>query len=198
MLDIPVEEGARNHAMFAVSARNEIIAGHVRRFQDAHIGLAAIDVPEAAQRNISALFEEQDRGLAFLGFDESGGLLTVTFRGELYLSRRIDVSTARLLDGDAQTRSQLHERIALEVQRSLDHFDRQYSFITLSRFMLGPLADDAGLAEYLAGNIYVRVERADLAAAFDCSAVAELADPVRQARCMQILGAALRDEGAVR
>jgi MSHA biogenesis protein MshI len=158
------------------------------------MGLAAIDIPEAAQRNVSALFEEPDRGLAFLAFEESGGLLTVTFRGELYLSRRIDIPLARLIGGDAETRAQLHERIALDIQRSLDHFDRQYSFITLSRFMLAPLPAATGFAEYLAGNIYVRVERADLASAFDCDAVPDLAEPARQSFCLQILGAALRDE----
>jgi MSHA biogenesis protein MshI len=194
VLDIPVEDGARSQAMFAVSARNEIISGYVRRFQDVSMGLAAIDIPEAAQRNVSALFEEPDRGLAFLAFEETGGLLTVTFRGELYLSRRIDVSLARLIGGDAVERAQLHERIALEIQRSLDHFDRQYSFITLSRFLLAPLPAETELAEYLAGNIYVRVERADLASVFDCDAVPEMAEPALQACCLQVLGAGLRDE----
>ena len=198
VLDIPMEEGARNHAMFAVSARNETISSWVRRFQDANLGLKAIDIPEAAQRNVASLFEVADRGLAFLSFDESGGLLTVTYRGELYLSRRIDVVPGRLSEADAEARAQLHERIALEVQRSLDHFDRQCSSITLSRFMLGPLPADTGLADYLANNIYLSVERADLATVLDCNAVPELADPVRQGFFMAVLGAAMRDEGAAK
>ena len=193
MLDIPVDSNARNHSVFAVSARNEVVQHYVRRYQRAGIGLAALDIPEIAQRNISALFEEESRGLALLAFEETGGLLTVTFRGELYLTRRIDIPLAKLLDSDPDARAQLHERIALEVQRSLDHFDRQYSFITLSRFLLVPLPVETGLADYLASNIYVRVERADIGAALDCDRIPELADPARQGFCLQILGAALRD-----
>ena len=196
ILDIPVDANARNHAVFAVSARYDVLQRTVRRCQDAGIALAAIDIPEMAQRNISALFEEENRGLAFLAFEESGGLLTVTYRGELYLTRRIDIPLAKLLDKDAEVRAQLHERIALEVQRSLDHFDRQYSFITISRVMLAPLPADTGLAESLAANIYVRVESADIRGALDCQGIPELSDPARQGLCLQILGAALRDENA--
>ncbi len=196
ILDIPVDANARNHAVFAVSARNEVLQRTVRRCQDAGIALAAIDIPEVAQRNVSALFEEDNRGLAFLAFDESGGLLTVTFRGELYLTRRIDIPLAKLLDKDPESRAQLHERIALEVQRSLDHFDRQYSFITISRLMLAPLPAQTGLAESLAANIYLRVDLADICEALDCQGIPELSDPARQGLCLQILGAALRDEKA--
>jgi len=56
VLDIPVEASARTHQLYAVSAKNEIVAATVRRFQDAGVPLAAIDIPEMAQRNVSALF----------------------------------------------------------------------------------------------------------------------------------------------
>lgn len=196
ILDIPVEANARNHAVFAVSARNDVLQRMVRRYQDAGIPLTAIDVPELAQRNVSALFEEENRGLAFLAFEESGGLLTVTYRGELYLTRHIDIPLAKLLDSEPDARAALHERIALEVQRSLDHFDRQYSFITISRIVLAPLPAETGLAESLAANIYLRVETADICKAIDCAGIPELANPARQGLCLQILGAALRDERA--
>lgn len=196
ILDIPVDANARNHSVFAVSARNEVVQQYVRSYQAAGIPLAAIDIPEIAQRNISALFEEENRGLAFLAFEESGGLLTVTYRGELYLTRRIDVPLGKLIDADADTRTQLHERIALEVQRSLDHFDRQYSFITLSRVLLAPLPAETGLADHLAANIYLRVERADIGSVIDCAGIPELSGAGRQAYCLQILGAALRTEAA--
>jgi MSHA biogenesis protein MshI len=194
ILDIPVDANARSHSVFAVSARNEVVQRYVRSYQDAGIPLAAIDIPEIAQRNISALFEEENRGLAFLAFEETGGLLTITYRGELYLTRKIDVPLAKLLDANVEARAQLHERIALEVQRSLDHFDRQFSFITLSRVLLAPLPAETGLADHLAANIYVRVERADIGSVIDCAGIPELSGAPRQAFCLQILGAALRAE----
>ena len=196
ILDIPAEANARSHSVFAVSARNEVVQRYVRRYQQAGISLEVLDIPEVAQRNISALFEEKNRGLALLAFEDHGGLLTITCGGELFLTRRIDVSLAKLLDGNLETRAQLHERIALEVQRSLDHFDRQFSAITLSRFMLVPLPADTGLAEFLAANIYVRVEQVNVGTMVDCDRIPELADPARQGFALQVLGAALRDEEA--
>ena len=195
ILDIPVDSSARQHSLYAVTARNEVIERYVRRYQEAGIGLVAIDIPELAQRNVAALFEEPERGLALLSFEESGGLFTVTFRGELYLTRRIEIPLARLLAAEGAARVQLHERITLEVQRSLDHVDRQFSFMTLSRFLLAPLPRDNGLADYLAANISLRLDRANIAEVVDCGGIPELADPARQGFCFQMLGAALRDDG---
>ena len=195
ILDIPVDGTARQHSLYAVTARNEVIERYVQRYQQAGIGLAAIDIPELAQRNVAALFEEPERGLALLSFEEGGGLLTVTFRGELYLTRRIEIPLARLLAAEGAARMQLHERITLEVQRSLDHVDRQFSFITLSRFLLAPLPQETGLADYLAANISLRLDHANIAEVLDCGGIPELSDPARQGFCLQMLGAALRDEG---
>ncbi len=195
ILDIPVDGTARQHSLYAVTARNEVIARYVQRYQQAGIGLEAIDIPELAQRNVAALFEEPERGLALLSFEEGGGLLTVTFRGELYLTRRIEIPLARLLAAEGAARMQLHERVTLEVQRSLDHVDRQFSFITLSRFLLAPLPQETGLADYLAANISLRLDHANIAEVLDCGGIPELSDPARQGFCLQMLGAALRDEG---
>src|SRR5262245_34530332 len=77
-LSIPGEGAARTPQMFAVAARNDVIAATVKPFNDADIELEVIDVPELAQRNAAHLCEQEGRGLAFLAFDESGGLLTFT------------------------------------------------------------------------------------------------------------------------
>ena len=93
-IDIPLEgAGAGRQAMvYAVAAGQPAVASVMGAFGEGKVPLAAIDIPELAQRNVAALFEEPNRGLAFLHLDESGGLLTITFRGELYAVRRIEVS----------------------------------------------------------------------------------------------------------
>ena len=111
------------------------------------------------------------------------------------LTRRIEIPLARLLAAEGAARMQLHERVTLEVQRSLDHVDRQFSFITLSRFLLAPLPQETGLSDYLAANISLRLDRANIAEVLDCGGIPELSDPARQGFCLQMLGAALRDEG---
>ena len=194
VLDIPVDNAAaRGHAMFAIAARNAIIEQRQKLFAQAKIQLLAIDIPETAQRNISALLETEGRGLAMLSFDADGGLLTVSFKGELYLSRRIDVTLDQLLDPEHEHKHQRFEKITLELQRSLDHFDRQFHFISVARLLLAP-SPVTGLEEYLSSNLYTPVARFELAEVLDISAVPELAALDFQQQLFMALGAALRVE----
>lgn len=197
VLDIPMDKNAagRSHSMFAVAARNQLIEQRQNLFSDAKIPLGVIDIPEMAQRNFSALLEPEGRGIGLLSFDAEGGLLTVTFSGELYLSRRIDVSLAQLEQSDAEQRNACYDRITLELQRSLDHFDRQYHFITVSKLVVAPLGSSAnGLQEYLASNLYLPVESLNLDSILDISKAPELANIESQQRYFMTLGAALRQE----
>jgi MSHA biogenesis protein MshI len=199
VLDIPLDPNAAvrpQQSIFAIAARNSVIQARQKLFSQSKIRLRTIDIPEMAQRNVSALLEPDGRGIAMLSFDEDGGLLTVSWRGELYLSRRIDVTLAQLLDADQERRHQSFDKITLELQRSLDNFDRQFSFISVAKLVLAP-SGAAGLEEYLAGNIYTRVETLDLAEVLDLDATPELADAARQQRFFVAIGAALRvEEGA--
>jgi len=196
VLDIPPDKNAptKSHSLYAIAAPNQVIRQSQALFEQAKIPLSVIDIPEMAQRNISTLLESEQRGVALLSFDASGGLLTVTFSGELYLSRRIDITSRQLAEADETQKVVYFDRITLEMQRSLDHFDRQYHFITLAKLVLAPLPGVEGLRDYLAGNLYVPVESLDLAEVFDFFAVPDLASPERQAQCFITLGAALRLE----
>jgi len=193
VLDIPMDGAAgRQATVFAVSAAEGAVQAHVRPFAEAKVPLAAIDIPELAQRNVAALFEDENRGLAFLRLDASGGLLTLTFHGELIAARRVELSATQLADSDSARRAQAMERLVLELQRSLDNFDRQYSFIPISKLVAAayPPVDD--LAAALAENLYVPVVPMDLAQVMDFPALPELRDVQRQAMNLLVIGAALR------
>jgi MSHA biogenesis protein MshI len=210
MIDYPVETAtvdvmmvpsgpnasARGKSIYAVSARNSDIEAIVKAFFEAKLMLQVIDIPELAQRNVASLLETEGRGLALLNFDDEGGLLTFTAGGQLYLSRRLDISAPMMADADAARREQMFERITLELQRSLDHFDRQFSHVPLARVMVGPLAQDFGLQAYLAKNLYVPVETVNLAEVLDFGDRHEMRDPAMQQRYLHALGAALRQEPA--
>ena len=82
------------------------------------------------------------------------------------------------------------------VERFLDNFERQFSFISVAKLVLAPTGA-TGLDEYLSGNLYTRVETLDLADVLDLERVPDLADPGRQQRFFVPIGAALRvEEGA--
>lgn len=200
VLDIPVDKNTptRSHSMYAVAARNQHIEQHQALFGAAKIPLSVIDIPEMAQRNISELLEPEGRGVALLSFDADGGLLTVTYTGELYLSRRIDVTLPQLVQSDADHKIAFHEKITLELQRSLDHFDRQYHSIAISKLILAPLGDDSsGLPEYLSANLYLPVETLNLETILDIAKVPELKSLAAQQSYFMALGTALRQEEKV-
>jgi MSHA biogenesis protein MshI len=199
VLDIPLDPNAvvrPQQSVFAIAARNSVIAARQKMFNAAKVKLRAIDIPEMAQRNVSALLEPEGRGVAMLSFGEDGGLLTVSWRGELYLSRRIDVTVAQILDDDHDRKHQSFDKITLELQRSLDNYERQFAFVSIAKLVLAPTGA-TGLDEYLSSNLYTRVETLDLADVLDLERVPDLADPGRQQRFFVPIGAALRmEEGA--
>jgi len=198
VLDIPVDQNApaRNHSLYAVTARNSVIEGCIKPFDKAQVPLDAIDIPDLAQRNVAALFETEGRGVAMLAFYQDEGILTFTSGGELYLARRIEIPLAQLIEADAERRNQHFERIALELQRSLDNFDRNYNYVPIGKLLLAPLPQEIGLQQYLAPNISVPVETIDLGAVMDFPGVPEFKHAERQAQCLQTIGAALRGDEA--
>ncbi len=187
--------GGRLPQVFAVAAASDAIRARAKPFVAAGLPLEVVDIPELAQRNVAALLEDENRGLATLVFDGGGGLLTLTYRGELCAYRRIDLRAGQIAEVEPERRDPLVERIALELQRSLDSFDRQFNFISVSRVSIAEVPGAPWLIPALAAASYVPVETLDLGRAVDLSAVAELRDAPSQAAALQCIGAALRPAG---
>jgi MSHA biogenesis protein MshI len=198
LLDIPLPKDAppRNHSMYAVAARNETIQSCVKRFDEAKVPLSVIDIQETAQRNIAALYKDSDRGVAMLHFGDAGGLLSINYQSELVLARRLDISATHLAEGarERDTELELFERIQLELQRTFDHFERQFTWIALSRLLLGPGPAASGLSTYLADALGVPVQQVDLQ---DMLKVPEGMSPDLQSSLFYLVGGALRNETAV-
>ena len=183
----------RAQSMYAVTARNDLIQARIGRFESARIALAVIDIPETSQRNVAALFERDDRGLAMLYMGSNEGLLTINFRRELMLTRRIDVGLQKMASASGAAREEQFQRVLLELQRTFDHFDRQFAYVPVAKLMLAPDPEETGLLEYLAGNLDMPVEWVRLSAAIDFGARAEL-EPQEEWRFFHLIGAALRHE----
>lgn len=195
VLDVPPDPGGggRTHYMYAIAAQNTLILDCIGRFEAAKIPLKVIEIEETAQRNVATLYESGNRGVALLHVGERNGLLTINFRGELYLARRIDVGMKQLLAARGGGGDELHGRVALEVQRTFDHFDRQFPFVALEKLMLGPEPAESGLAGHLAQNLGLPVEIVKLRETLTCDAGAPL-DAESEWRLFHLLGASLRHE----
>lgn len=195
VLDIPPDpaRGPRAHFMYVIAARNEAVEACIARFETAHIPLKVIEIEETAQRNIGALYETEGRGLGLLHFGPRSGLLTVNFRTELYLARRIEIGMDQILSAQEHAREELFGRVALEVQRTFDHVERQFPFVPLDRLMLGPEPAQSGLGEHLAGNLGFPVSQVRLGEALRFAPQATL-DAAGEWRLFHLVGAALRHE----
>jgi MSHA biogenesis protein MshI len=198
VLDIPPDSelAGRSHSMFAVAAHSDVIKQRISTFEEARVPLSVIDIPEVAQRNIAALHEIEGRGVALLYFNQEFGLLTISCRGELYMTRRIDIGMKQILGRPGDSREELFSRIVLELQRTFDHFDRQFRYVQVATLLLGPEPEESGLLAHLKGNLDQPVERASLSEHLDFGAGGE-PDAETQWQLFHLFGASLRHEAKV-
>ena len=205
-VSIPGSEGAAGGPaqLFAVAARNQVIAAAIKPFDDADIALEVVDIPEFAQRNLARCLEPQERGVALLALNERGGLLTFTCGGELYQHRRIDITLASLRGAPTEQRESVelqlesespYERLVVELQRSLDYFERQFPRVTLAKLVVTPVVGADDLRPFLVNRLDIPVELLYLSQVMDFPDVVELHEPARQAQRVDAIGAALRMEG---
>jgi MSHA biogenesis protein MshI len=193
VFDVPGERATgRPRNVFVVVSPREVIESRVKRLTAAGIGLDVIDIPELAQRNLASVLPEDEQGVVMLSLGAMGGLITISRRGEIYLSRNLEVGLESVAEGGDHT--ELFARVALEVQRSLDYYDSHFRQAPLMYLAILPTPREIpGLVEYLQNNLGLRVEILNPQSVFDFET--DVSRDVVQ-RCLPTLGAALRDEGA--
>lgn len=195
VLDVPIPAaaGQRPRQMYTVAARNDTIRATIDRFSAGGFPLSVIDIPDTAQRNVAARLETDQRGVLALTFDPQGGLLTVSHGGELYLSRRLESSSTHLAtEGELGLR--MYDRVLVEIQRSLDHCERTYSFMSIGRVVMGPFPGDEPLRQHLAANLYLPIELLELARVASLPADAASWSAEEHGKWVRLIGAGLRVE----
>ena len=181
-------------AMYAVATPNDVVQKRIALFQGARVPLKVIDIPEMAQRNVAALFESPDKATAMLAFSPWGGMLTISFRGELLLTRRLEVTSVQL--GQVEHGDHYRVRVATEITRSLDIFDRQRLSVGVRELLLAPLPQDLELEQFLRSRLYVPVVPAALPQVMDFADGGE-PSAEEQWEYFYLFGAALRVEEKV-
>ena len=116
------EDSARgtSRMAYAVVAQRKNIEALVARARAAQLSLDVIDIAELALRNLAEACCDTQRGVALVKLGQGGGSLQILRNGNLYLSRQFSLAyNAGLLD-DLPA-----DALVLELQRSLDYFERQ-------------------------------------------------------------------------
>jgi MSHA biogenesis protein MshI len=179
----------RARMMYVVAARAAAVRARVNTVEESHLHLSAIDIPELALRNVTALLPEDVGGVALLHLCEGHGLIVVTHQSSLYLARAIE------FDPDPEDGGErAMETLTLEIQRSLDYYESHFGQPSVQGVVLSQGAErNAGLEERLRRDLPVAVKALELGDVLEC------ADPPSAAviaRCLPAIGAALRQERA--
>lgn len=202
LLDMPIEEAVidvfplpedalrgRSPMIYAIAANKARVEQMIDVVDRAGMTLDAIDIPEMAMRNLTSAFADDSNGLAFIALKQSGSTMNLSRQGQLYLTRRINTPVAAdaLLQDDWEG---LRDRLALEIQRSLDYYESQMGQSPINKILLAPRQSDTdtmttSLSDALAAPIDV-FNFADSLPSPD-SISAEL-----KGACMMVIGAALR------
>jgi MSHA biogenesis protein MshI len=193
-LTVPSDGAAEGRApqLYAVIARDEVLKTRVRKFDEAGLALAAIDIPDAAQRNIAALYQSDERAVALAYFGRNLGLFTISHAGDLYLTRRLELGVEELAEDGEAADGGAHDRVVLEIQRTLDHFERQFRNLSVGKLLLAPTGRPTRLRDILSERFDMPVQQVDLTETLSFGA--QKPDEAAQWRLFHHFGAALRDQ----
>ena len=186
-------ESASAPAMLVVAARRRDVAQTLAPFQAAGVQVDAVDIPEMAQRNLLRAGAKADACLGFLSFDNSSALLTVQLADELCFARRMQLPGAGRLEEDEP--EHIADRIATNVQRSLEVFARQSQMPDVASLVIGSHPHASLIARAIAEQAPVATTLFDpaTAVALGQNLQAELGGSTSMAPELQLaLGAALR------
>jgi MSHA biogenesis protein MshI len=176
--------GGRAGSLYVVAAQAAAIRALVQPFHEADLPLEVIDIRETAQHNIAMRIAPADYAVAVLHFDGENSLLTFSFGDHLIMSRRIE--------GRGMSGEPLLDKVAMETQRSVDYFERQYSWLPLARLYLAPTTQAQALLRRLGEYLPIGAENLELARVFDFGGQAELQSATQQNAVFHALGACLR------
>ena len=133
------------------------------------------------------------RGVALVHLGESAASVVLVQGRTFYFARQIDLQSAMLAaPGEAAEGSLDAGSIVLELQRSLDYYERNFDQPPITRIAISPTgARTTALAADLARESGFEVASLDLNELLNCPApVPEAA----QGECLLAVGAALREE----
>ncbi len=191
IFDAPPSGPANSKQLYVVVAHRDVVRQRIDLLEQAGARLEYIDIPELAMRNIAACLPEDEAGLISLYFSENQCLITITHNSELYLTRSIDIGYQDLQEESASPQA-LCNRIALEIQRSMDYYEHYYHQAPARHVAIFPVPVALfGLTDALQQTLGVSVRMIEVKDIVDC---AENPDESHAADCLFAVGSALRTE----
>lgn len=183
------EDSARagNRMAYAVVAQHKQVEAQVNLARATGLELKNIDISELVLRNLAETCCDTKRGVAIVKLQQGGGSLQIIRDGNLYLSRQFSLAyNAGLLDdlpGDS---------LVLELQRSLDYFERQMRQVPPSHvYLCGENVTADKITPEIRNSVAVSINLLNLNNGL------QIADGIPEHRlslCLHAIGAALRQD----
>jgi len=192
VFDVPApSRGTQGRMMYAVAARRSAIERHAAVLA-AVGGLDVIDVPELCLRNLAAALPAAAGGVALLHLGDSSATVVLAQGRTFYFARQMELqSAAGQAAGGAGAVPDVTS-IVLELQRSLDYYERHFDQPPITRVAIAPAGQRAEvLAVKLAQETGFEVAVLDLNALLHCPLPVAAAT---QLQCLMAVAAALREE----
>jgi len=159
LINIPIEEAAvdifplpedayrgRMNMIYAVATKKTRIESIIKLTKAAGLDLTVIDIEEMALRNIALYLHEMEHGtVALLQLRETQGSMFMYSHESLYLNRQIEMgySSFIVIPGEISLDNRVMvERLALDLQRSLDYYESQLGKGVTSKIYILPMEDE--------------------------------------------------------
>lgn len=193
VFDVPAQNrGGPGRMMYAVAAQRSAVERHAGALVEVPT-FDVIDVPELCLRNLATLLPAAASGVALLHLGEKMATVILVRGTTFYFARQVDLhaSLPAAADNDPDARLDVGS-VVLELQRSLDYYERHFDQPPITRIAVSPSGKRASLlAADLGGETGFAVETLDLASLLRCETSIEAAV---HPGCLLAVGAALREE----
>lgn len=211
-VDYPVEQAVidvfrvpsqknREAKVFVVASLRDDIQQMVDFIRKSGLRLQSIDIEELSLGNIIRKIPGHEKGIALLNFEQHHGSVNLYHDSALYLSRRLDIGLERMEElqslGSELTdiEEQVYDPIILELQRSMDFYESEFTKPPISHLVLSPKHPMLqSFFDYAESHSGLRVEFIHLPQLFPDST--ELDDETNS-NCLLAIAAASRDERLV-
>lgn len=142
---IPAKKTTPDRPMIAaVTAKRDALNRIIDIYKNAGLSLTTIDIPELALRNLTALYENDEKSTAMIYFTANTVILNITSQKMLYFTRRIHFQL-----GNEENKSK-YEELSLEILRYFDYFQSQWRNPSPTRIFV---AADRGNIEEIATSL---------------------------------------------
>ncbi len=165
-------ERGRQSMAYVVTAKKNLLKTYVRLVEKNQLCLKSIDIKALALRNIAHLMPEEKYGVALLQLDPESGLLSISREGNLFLARDLEVGYQQAAAVDKTETAEFGlssdiqnsiENIVLEVQRSLDYYERYFAQAPIQTLVIAPLPVEVpGMIDSISNQLGINVFEMDL------------------------------------